>query len=253
MISNIFFRSSLLAVVLATMIPSAKAADIITTQKAQTLLNTQPHSIEAISGKMLNTPYVADTLIGSSTIPEKLVINVNSVDCFTFIDDVLALYQSHDLNDLTKNMTKIRYVDGKVNFLDRKHFFSDWYSRSPQNAKDITQQISPHAVTILKHLNRKADGSEYLLGLGIIAREIHYIPSIYVNDDVINHLKTGDFIGIYTPKDGLDASHVGILIKKDNQTYFRNASSLAKNRKVVDSPLLQYIQNKPGIMVLRAQ
>ncbi|MDY1700868.1 DUF1460 domain-containing protein [Klebsiella pneumoniae] len=45
-------------------------------------------------------------------------------------------------------------------------------------------------------------------------------------------------MGIYSTKRGLDVSHVGIIIKDHNNIWFRNASSLAKNRKVVDSPLL---------------
>jgi len=31
----------------------------------------------------------------------------------------------------------------------------------------------------------------------------------------------------------------------------RNASSLARNRKVVDSPFLEYVARTPGIVVLR--
>ncbi|HGY0255815.1 N-acetylmuramoyl-L-alanine amidase-like domain-containing protein, partial [Klebsiella pneumoniae] len=49
----------------------------------------------------------------------------------------------------------------------------------------------------------------------------------------------------------LDVSHVGIIIKDHNNIWFRNASSLAKNRKVVDSPFIRYMATKPGIVVLR--
>jgi hypothetical protein len=33
----------------------------------------------------------------------------------------------------------------------------------------------------------------------------------------------------------------------------RNASSLSSNMQVVDSPFLEYVQNKPGILVYRPQ
>ncbi|CAI3934420.1 unnamed protein product [Commensalibacter communis] len=216
-------------------------------------LKSKNHSIEEISKNFLNTPYKSDTLIGSSTHPEKLVVNLEAVDCFTFIDYVLALSQSRDVDDFIENLIKVRYIDGNIIFFNRKHFFSDWYYIAPKNTEEITQKISPNAVTVFKRLNQKPDGTEYLAGIGTIPRNITYIPSHYVDNMVINQLRSGDFIGIYTPKDGLDASHVGILIKKGNQIYFRNASSLKKNRKVVDSPLLEYIKDKPGIMVLRTQ
>ncbi|WP_146674791.1 N-acetylmuramoyl-L-alanine amidase-like domain-containing protein, partial [Salmonella enterica] len=34
---------------------------------------------------------------------------------------------------------------------------------------------------------------------------------------------------------------------------FRNASSLAANRKVVDTPFMEYMHSRPGIVVLRAE
>lgn len=224
-----------------------------TQQKINLILANKSHSIDQISKQFLDTPYKSDTLIGSSTQPEKLVVNLNAVDCFTLIDYVLALSQSNTLDDFIENLIRVRYIDGKISFFNRKHFFSDWYYISPKNAKEITKKISPNYVTVFKRLNQKPDGTEYLAGIGAIPRNINYIPSASVNNEVISKLKTGDFIGIYTDKAGLDASHVGILIKKGNQVYFRNASSLKKNRKVVDSPFLEYIKNKPGIMVLRAQ
>ncbi|MCR1565437.1 MAG: DUF1460 domain-containing protein [Mixta sp.] len=40
-------------------------------------------------------------------------------------------------------------------------------------------------------------------------------------------------------------------MKKDQQVWFRNASSLKSNNKVVDMPLLSYIKTRPGIVIAR--
>lgn len=64
-------------------------------------------------------------------------------------------------------------------------------------------------------------------------------------------MQTGDYVGIYSPLAGLDVSHTGIIIKKGNQVWLRNASSLKKNMKVVDTPLLSYIKTRPGIVIAR--
>ncbi|QJY41179.1 DUF1460 domain-containing protein [Vibrio cholerae] len=40
-------------------------------------------------------------------------------------------------------------------FYDRKHFFSDWYALSPLIAIDITEKMSPDAITVPNLLNQK--------------------------------------------------------------------------------------------------
>jgi hypothetical protein len=62
---------------------------------------------------------------------------------------------------------------------------------------------------------------------------------------------SGDFVGIYTDKEGLDVSHTGIIIKKDGKVFLRHASSKEKNQKVVDENLSEYMKNKPGLVVYR--
>ena len=69
---------------------------------------------------------------------------------------------------------------------------------------------------------------------------------------MIEKLKEGDYVGIYSPLAGLDVTHVGIVVRHDGQLWFRDASSLAAERKVMDSPFLAYVRQKPGIVVLRS-
>lgn len=209
--------------------------------------------IGRVSSAFLGTPYKADTLIGGPDTPEVLVADLNNVDCFTLIDYVEALARSHDEKSFLHNLKDVRYIDGKVDYLSRRHFFSDWFATPTPNARDITPTISPDYLVSEKRLNRKADGSEYIQGLGIHPRKINFIPANAITSQVLDQLKTGDYVGVYSPLDGLDVSHVGIVIRKDGDVFFRNASSLAAKRKVVDSPLLEYMRTKPGIVVLRAQ
>lgn len=212
----------------------------------------QGEKISRISSAFLDTPYEADTLIGSASTPEVLVINFNGVDCFTLIDYVQSLSNSHDRASFVANLIRTRYVDGEVSYLKRRHFFSDWFANVPRVARDVTRTISPDAVTVVKQLNRKADGGEYVPGLKVISRSITYIPARAITPPVLNRIQSGDYIGVYAPADGLDVSHVGIAVRHDGKLWFRNASSLAANRKVVDSPFSEYFGSKPGIVVLRA-
>jgi len=209
--------------------------------------------ISRVSSAFLGTPYEADTLIGGPATPEALVVNFNGVDCFTLADYVEALTRSHDQKSFLHNLAEVRYTGGNVDYLSRRHFFSDWFATAPRNARDVTPDISPDYVTEDKQLNRKPDGGEYIPGLGIYPRKINYIPGNTISKQVLDRLKTGDYVGVYSPLEGLDVSHVGIVVRHDGQVWFRNASSLVANRKVVDSPLLEYMRAKPGIVVLRAE
>nr|WP_242689356.1 DUF1460 domain-containing protein [Photorhabdus cinerea] len=253
----------MLAVTLTGCAAHSKQADIdsYTSKKINEIIENQVKPgnkdnpgeiIKNVSYQLLGTPYAANKLIGSPTEPEKLVIDFNGLDCFTFLDYVESLRKSNDQSDFVKNLIQTRYIDGKISFLQRKHFFTDWSIREKLNAKDVTDEISSSYIKITKSLNKKADGGEYIPGLGVTKRDIKYIPGDKVNDDVIKNLRTGDYIGIYTHLAGLDVTHTGIFIMTDHGPMLRNASSLAANKKVVDSPFLEYVKNKPGIIVLRA-
>ncbi|GLR09397.1 hypothetical protein COO59_04240 [Mixta theicola] len=207
--------------------------------------------IADISAAFLGTPYQENTLMGSDSIPEQLVVNFNGVDCFTLLDYVAALSHASSRNDFFTQLRLTRYHQGQVSFTQRKHFFSDWFSLPPVNARDITDKLNTPTVMVIKQLNLKADGVYYLPGVPVTPRTIHYIPTNNINKATLQALQTGDYLGIYSPLTGLDVSHTGIVIKKDNQVWLRNASSLKINNKVVDTPLLSYIKSRPGIVVAR--
>ncbi|WP_433685867.1 DUF1460 domain-containing protein [Nocardia sp. CA-119907] len=241
--------------------PSA-AIDDVTARKIDELLALRAATpgargkgelIDLLSSRFLDTPYGADMLIGSASQPEQLVIDMRRVDCFTYLDYVEALSRSTDRDQFVAHLIETRYTDGRVEFQQRKHFFSDWSHTARIAATDITAALGTAAVTVTKRLNAKADGGQYLPGLPVVDRDITYIPSGAVGETVIAQLRTGDYIGAYADQPGLDVTHVGIFVMTPNGPVFRNASSLAANNKVVDSPFTDYVRSTPGIVVLRPQ
>ena len=194
------------------------------------------------SDKFVNTPYEANTLIGYSNTEEKLVIRTDKFDCFTFIDMIEASKSHKPIEDAIKT---IRYKNSQVKYTNRNHFFSDWTIYN-SHIKDVTCQIGICYKT-LKNLNQKSKNEVYLQGIAIIQREIYYTKPENLD---YTKLQNGDYIGIYTPKNGLDVTHVGIAIQKENIWYLRHASS--KEKKVIDSNLKEYIKNKDGIVIYRS-
>jgi len=208
--------------------------------------------IDFISGKFLNTEYEESTLVGDINHPEELVINLGGMDCFTYIDYVEAMQLSRSYPMFVDNIQRIRYQSGEVDFRNRNHFFTDWAVYNSADIVDVTKEVGGQGTrTVKKFLNKKEDGTPYLPGIPVKERTVHYIPSKSIDDKVIGRLKTGDYIGIYTDKGGLDVSHTGILIRKGDKVYLRHASSRKDNRRVVDEELLAYMLDKPGLVVLR--
>ena len=208
-------------------------------------------AIEMLSQTFLETPYLANRLIGSATTAEQLVIDFRGVDCFTYLDYVQALRTATSENEFVENVIQTRYINGDVSFTQRKHFFTDWAHTHQILADDVTAQLSPHAVTVVKQLNRKADGELYLPGIAVTERSVTYIPSEFIDEQVISQLQTGDYIGIYTKLAGLDVTHTGFFIMTQNGPVLRHASSRPENHKVMDSAFANYVLNTPGIVVLR--
>lgn len=205
-----------------------------------------------LSGKFLGTPYKDHTLTGDEETPEVFTINLGGMDCFTYIDYVEALRLSTNYPEFKNNLQNIRYKDGEIAFTSRNHFFSDWPVNNPESVKDVTMEIGgDKAVAVTKNLNVKKDGSYYLPGIEPKEREFYYLPSGVIDSDLVDNLNTGDYVGIYTELPGLDVTHTGIVIKKDGRAYLRHASSRSVNEKVVDEDLLEYIENKPGLVVYR--
>lgn len=191
-------------------------------------------------------------MIGNIDTPEVLVINLQGVDCVTFIEYVEAMRLSRSFQEFEKNLKKIRYRSGKVAFTSRKHFFTDWVEFNSGFVDDITLQVGGQkTVTIRKDLNIREDGTCFLYGIQPYRREIAYIPSYALAEDGVGALQTGDYVAIYSAMPGLDVSHTGIFIRSGNSTYLRHASSAKEHRKVVDQDFESYIAAKPGIIVLR--
>ena len=198
--------------------------------------------ISKLSEKFLNVKYVSNTLSNHEidTSRENLIINFDSLDCFTFIDTIEALKSSNNKKQFEEKLVKTRYKDGDISYQSRNHFFSDWIESNSMN--DITCTLGQCEKTI-KYLNQN---ERYLKEIPTVKRDISYIKSTKID---ISLLKNGDYIGIYTDKKALDVTHTGIIIIKPGKVFIRHASSLKK--KIIDSELLEYTKNKLGVIIYR--
>jgi cell wall-associated NlpC family hydrolase len=227
---------------------SAGALDVLI--RASSVIAPAGEKIAFLSEKFLGTPYRESTLIGDETVPEVLVINLEGLDCFTFIDYIEAMRLSCSFREFTEKLRKVRYRSGEVAFSKRNHFFSDWKDYNRDCVLDVTESIGGKKTQkTTKVLNRKGDGTGIISGVPAVERVISHIPSEAVDRTTLGRLRTGDYVGVYSSLPGLDVSHVGVIISRGKTISLRHAST--KYRSVVDEDFASYIARTSGLMVLR--
>lgn len=208
--------------------------------------------IAFLSEHLLGTPYGAGTLAGCPGSPEAFVINLGAVDCFTFIDYVEALRLSSSFEGFRENLRRVRYRSGVVGYETRNHFFSDWRQHNAEHVKDVTEGISPGGCRrAQKVLNRRSDGTLCVPGIPPARREILWVPTEALAQEALARLRNGDYAGIYAGDEGLDVTHVGIIIVSTAGVRLRHASSRQGAGAVLDEDLPAYLAGRPGLTVLR--
>jgi len=208
--------------------------------------------IVQISDHFINTPYAANTLVGSPQEAEQLIINLSAFDCFTFLDVVEALRRSSVVDDFHAQLKNVRYRNATVAYAMRRHFFSDWVTGAATPIGDVTTTVGQgSAQAVVKQLNRRSEGTRWLADIPIVSRRISYIPVSEIDTQMLSLMQTGDYVGVYSELAGLDVSHTGLIVKSKGKVMLRHASSRRGVERVVDEELITYLQGKPGLVVYR--
>lgn len=223
--------------------------------------------------KLLNTPYVAHTLEGDT---EMLTINIDKLDCTTFVETLYALTrttlsQRATWRDYANNLESVRYRDGVMSdYSSRLHYISDWIINNSTrgNIKDITPNFKDcrYIVKTIDFMSRHRDLYPSLKDsiifskirnyeIGYRSHRFPYIKKALVNTkDAKETFKSGDIIGMVTNIDGLDISHLGIILNENGKLYFLNASMGGKKVQIEKQLFADYlagIRNNIGIRVFR--
>ena len=229
-------------------------------------------TIVAIGKTFSGIPYVAKTLEVGET--ESLVINLQGLDCTTFVENVLAFSLllkngQTEFDDFTKTLETIRYKGGELDgYASRLHYFSEWITNNAQKGflEDMTAEIGGEEITkdinfMSTHRNlypslkdnenfKKIQASENYLN----NESICVLPQdqIMANEHLI---RSGDIIALTTAIDGLDITHTGIATReKDGRIHLLHASTGSMKVEVSKLPLVDYlrkIKKNTGIMVVR--
>ena len=229
-------------------------------------------TLVTIGKSFLGTPYVAKTLEVGET--ESLVINLQGLDCTTYVENVLAFGTmlrkgEKDLNTFAKTLESIRYKDGKLKgYPSRLHYFSEWIANNNSKGliKDITADLGGNAMT--KDINFMSTHRELYpflsdednyLQIKASERYLNGRPIYVLAKDKIeakeHMIQSGDIIALATSIDGLDVTHTGFAIRKESgRIHLLHASSSNEEVEISELPLADYlngIRHNTGIMVAR--
>ncbi|WP_405385006.1 N-acetylmuramoyl-L-alanine amidase-like domain-containing protein [Maribacter sp. LLG6340-A2] len=226
----------------------------------------------SIGKTFMKTPYVAKTLEIGNT--ETLVVNLQGLDCTTFVENVLAFslllrQQEMSFDTYLENLETIRYKNGTLDgYASRLHYFSEWIANNAEKGllKAITGDIGGEAITkdinfMSTHRNLYpflADDVNY----SKIKASENYLNSqpicVLTQEDIIEseHLiKSGDIIALATSINGLDVTHTGIATReKDGRIHLLHASTGSMQVEITKKPLADYvkgIKSNVGIMIAR--
>lgn len=225
-----------------------------------------------IGKSFMQTPYVAKTLEIGDT--ETLVVNLQGLDCTTFVENVLAFslllrQQEMSFDAYLKNLEIIRYKNGSLNgYASRLHYFSEWIANNAEKGllKDITGEIGGAAITKdINFMSTHRDLYPFLaddVNFSKIKASENYLNNqaicVLAQDDIAanEHLiQTGDIIALATSINGLDVTHTGIATReKDGRIHLLHASTGSMEVEVSKKPLADYlkgIKSNTGIMVAR--
>ncbi len=219
-----------------------------------------------IASNFLGRPYSAGTLEQNGN--ERLIINLKEFDCSTLVETCLAIVNSTDYESFKKELTKIRYRNGKLDgYGSRLHYLTDWLAANQENktlkleTKNIGGEIYSKQVDFIsKHWNKYPRASTEKIRKEIVLSEksinkykFYYIPKKEL-PEIENQIQNGDIIAITTSIAGLDCSHQGFAIIKEGKLHLLHASTSKKKVIISEETLYNYLIKNPlqtGIMIGR--
>ena len=180
--------------------------------------------------KLLGTPYVAHTLEGDE---EKLTINIDELDCTTFVETLYALARTtmngrYSWRDYAHHLEDLRYRHGEMgDYSSRLHYISDWIidNSNRGNIVDVTSDIGcvRYKIKNINFMSTHRDSYPSLANdaiyekiknfeIGYRNHRFPYVKKESLNSkDVKSVVRRGDFVGFVTRIDGLDISHLGVV------------------------------------------
>lgn len=210
--------------------------------------------LEYFSRRLMKTPYGLG-MMGEGhidAVEPKPMVYLDSVDCVTYVEHVLAMANASSEDSLFSMLQRIRYVDGKIGYRTRKHYLIvDWLGEGKFARIKPVEGDTVMERTIAKNEFFKSKKMKYLVDGNPAADpkvQIRYLPyekaRAWAREARSDTLKVMGVVFI-SKAEKYDASHTGFVVFKPGEApRLRHASSLRK--QVVDMALSDYLDSRKG-------
>ena len=233
--------------------------------------------IVEVGKSFIGTEYAAHSLEEEGD--EHLVINLRVLDCVSFYENSLALarcikLRKFSFDDYKTQLQFIRYRGGIINgYPSRLHYTTDyWFDNEKKGVlKVVTKELFgeknlrpiPTPINFMtshrsayKQLANESFFEELKKQEGEIGkRGMLFLPKGKILS-FAEKIKTGSLIGITTNTPGLDISHAGIAVRRENGAlHLMHAPDVGSKVQITESPLHDYLDRhskQTGIIVAEA-
>ena len=233
----------------------------------------------AIGERLVGTPYEPRTL--EIPGPERLVINLEALDCVTFVENVLVMARLawaappglvDDLERFAtayrRELTAIRYRGGNLDgYPSRLHYFSEWIADN--DAMGLVETVTRGLGGVedespIDFMSTHPDAYRQLADAGALARITamearlagvarHYLPEHGIAAAAPG-IREGDIIAATSTVPGLDIAHTGIAVWRDGVLRLMHAPLVGSHVQISEESLAERIlriEGQDGIMVAR--
>ena len=235
--------------------------------------------VRRIAERFLDTPYEPSTL--ELPGPERLVVNLETLDCVTLVENVVALARlawSADLglardadafrDAYRRELTALRYRDGVLaGYPSRLHYFSEWIADNEASGTlvDVSRELGgvpdSSAIDFMSthpDAYRQLSDTATLAAIAAVEARLSGEARYFVPQDsigaVAHGVRDGDIIAATSTVAGLDVAHVGIALWRDDELHLLHAPLVGSHVQVSEEPLAVRIgrmRGHDGVMVAR--
>lgn len=211
-----------------------------------------PQRIVDVTDPFVGAPYVLSALgegPGAAPDPDPL-LRYDAFDCTTFVETAMSLALADDLPQAKRLLEVIRYRDGKVDYLARRHFpEAEWIPELIRLGflEDITRKVAGDECTVEKKRidvavwkKNKSDKTPPLpderIPSGEFALDVWPIKLAHAGMDKIPTGTIMNIVRVDYSTVPVRVSHQAIVIEKKGKRYVRHAADRMFH-SVVDEPI----------------
>lgn len=151
----------MLSFILAALICAAPLAGMnpeeVTAYWARLPENDFQSRLTRVAFDALGTPY-ADGPLGEGPggqYDKDPLMDLSRVDCVTFVEQCIALAASRNHDEAFQRLQQIRYLEGRIDYEARHHFFvTDWLAHNAW-CKDITGELGVETAKVTRTISRR--------------------------------------------------------------------------------------------------